>query len=32
MNQKDMSNEVEDLVNRYTKGTKYALQQEEMRL
>ena len=32
MNQRDMSNEVEDLVNKYTKGTKYALQQEEFRL
>ena len=32
MNQKEMSNEVENLVNKYTKGTKYALKQEEMRL
>ena len=32
MNQKDMSNEVEDLVSKFTKGTKYALKQEELRL
>ncbi len=32
MNQREVSNEVEDLVNKYTKGTKYALAQEEQRL
>ena len=32
MNQREMSNEVENLVNKYTKGTKYALKHEEMRL
>lgn len=32
MNQKDVSNEVDDLVNKFTKGTKYALKQEEVRL
>lgn len=32
MNQKDVSNEVDDLVNKFTKGTKYALKQEEARL
>ena len=32
MNQSAMHNEVEDIVDRYTRGTKYALQQEELRL
>lgn len=32
MNSREMSNEVEDLVNKYTRGTKYALQAEEQRL
>ena len=32
MNQSAMHKEVEDIVDRYTRGTKYALQQEELRL
>ena len=32
MNSREMSNEVEDLVNKYTRGTKYSLQAEEQRL
>jgi len=32
MSGRDMTNEMEELMNKYTKGTKYALQQEEQRL
>ena len=32
MNQREMQTEVDGLVNKFTKGTKYALQQEEIRL
>ena len=32
MNNPSVNNEVEALVNKYTKGTKYALQAEEVRL
>lgn len=32
MNGREVANEVEDLVTKFTKGTKYQLQQEEIRL